>query len=142
MLYEVITPVKNLKSVEFYENPNSNISNDELLTIAPQSQLSFNTGKLVITTVSGGGIHGEARAGSQMFKMPGITLARKIYQPNYAVVDEAKKILADKRKTIFWNPNLTVNENGEALCSFFLTDGGSVITSYSIHYTKLYDGQV
>ncbi|GAB5523947.1 MAG: hypothetical protein Roseis2KO_18190 [Roseivirga sp.] len=61
------------------------------------------------------------------FKMKGYHIARDFYVPAY---DQAQKFAPDHRKTIFWEPHLTTDENGLATISYFNTDyPGEVIVN-------------
>ncbi|MEM9547360.1 MAG: alpha-2-macroglobulin family protein [Bacteroidota bacterium] len=64
--------------------------------------------------------------------------ARKFYVPRYR--KSSPKIRDDFRQTIYWNPNVQTNQNGEATFSFFTSDE---ITSFSLIAEGITaDGQV
>jgi hypothetical protein len=47
-------------------------------------------------------------------------LTKKFYSPKYDTID--KRLLPDTRKTIFWEPNLVSNANGELTVTFYTSD--------------------
>jgi hypothetical protein len=47
-------------------------------------------------------------------------LTKKFYSPKYDTADE--KLMPDNRKTIFWEPNLVSNANGELTVTFYTSD--------------------
>jgi hypothetical protein len=56
------------------------------------------------------------------FKMvitKGFNQHRKFFEPNY---DEEDKTVADTRNTLYWNPMVITDENGEATIRFFCSD--------------------
>jgi hypothetical protein len=54
------------------------------------------------------------------YKLPAYSAAREFYAPNTVREDEFSK--PDIRTTLFWNPKLAFDENGEALVNFFNSD--------------------
>jgi uncharacterized protein YfaS (alpha-2-macroglobulin family) len=56
----------------------------------------------------------------------GYYLAREFYSPRYATSKQDFK-KPDMRKTIYWNPTIETDRNGEALVKFFNTDFDATI---------------
>ncbi|WP_017731188.1 TonB-dependent receptor plug domain-containing protein [Nafulsella turpanensis] len=55
------------------------------------------------------------------FKYPGYYLAREFYTPNYHK-DDPSHAKPDFRSTLYWNPDIFIDENGEAEIKFFTSD--------------------
>lgn len=55
------------------------------------------------------------------FKHPGYYLAREFYSPNYEE-DDSQHAKPDFRSTLYWNPDIVINENGQASLEFFTSD--------------------
>lgn len=63
----------------------------------------------------------EAAPGIITFVKKGFYTAREFYVPKYDQ-DLLANRQPDYRSTVYWNPNITTDENGEATVSFFSTD--------------------
>ncbi|GEM_PF-2644961 len=50
------------------------------------------------------------------------SIIKEFYAPKYSSEDEKLSPVPDVRKTIYWNPELITNENGEASFSFYTDD--------------------
>ncbi|WP_017731187.1 TonB-dependent receptor plug domain-containing protein [Nafulsella turpanensis] len=55
------------------------------------------------------------------FKHPGYYLAREFYTPNYHK-DDPSHAKPDFRSTLYWNPDIFIDEDGEAEIKFFTSD--------------------
>ncbi len=71
----------------------------------------------------------EGRRGVHNFVHPGYYPAREFYTPDYDANDE-KRIKPDYRNTLYWNPTLTTDDNGDINFSFFTSDEAG---EYRIH---------
>jgi hypothetical protein len=63
----------------------------------------------------------EERMGMINFLKEGYYRAREFYTPDYDVPEE-KHIKPDFRRTLYWNPSLTTDENGNIEFSFYTSD--------------------
>ena len=52
----------------------------------------------------------------------GLQLRREFYAPRYETARQLENRLPDKRTLLYWNPNLTVDTNGQARTDFFTSD--------------------
>jgi hypothetical protein len=55
-------------------------------------------------------------------RLVGFHLAREFYSPRYNATSP-NATLADYRKTVFWQPNIVPDKNGDILISYYNTDG-------------------
>ncbi len=72
---------------------------------------------IAIITRSGAGPFVQRSSGVYVYKPLPIYIPRTFYSPKYAVKPTNEVI--DARATLFWEPNLTANENGEASLYFY-----------------------
>ena len=54
-------------------------------------------------------------------------LSREFYQPAYNNQEKVDDIVPDLRNLVYWNPNVTTNEEGEAIISFYNADRPQII---------------
>ena len=66
----------------------------------------------------------------------GFQLPAEFYSPKYETAQQKNDKTPDLRTTIFWQPNVTINENGEANFSFYAAD---YATNYSVVIEGLTD---
>lgn len=109
------------------EIPSSQVETVEVLKFASASiyGMSGGNGVLIITTKRGG----QSNAGGQVAS-PGILpiapigfyKAREFYSPKYNYTNLKSK-QADLRSTIYWNPEIKLNENGNASFDYYNADG-------------------
>lgn len=52
----------------------------------------------------------------------GLQLQRKFYSPVYENESESQKRIPDFRSTLYWNPNLPVDESGNTSMKFYTSD--------------------
>ena len=83
---------------------------------------------LEITTRSGQGPFMRRATGIYVYKPLPTTTPAVFYSPRYRVNDLNNK-LPDLRSTIYWNPNVVTDKNGEATVRFYTADGFS---NYSV----------
>ena len=57
----------------------------------------------------------------QKIKVTGFAPSKKFYSPNYSTADDSHA-RADYRSTIYWNPNVSTNEDNRAVVSFYAAD--------------------
>lgn len=74
-----------------------------------------------ITTKSGKGPFLKKSANIYLYKPMNYGNAKVFYAPKYTVDNKNDKT-PDFRSTIYWNPNVITNEQGEAVVSFFTAD--------------------
>ena len=78
-------------------------------------------GVIAVYTKTGfGGAIAEV-PGKLITKYGGYSAAREFYQPNYET-KTAENAIPDKRSTIYWNPNLKIDESGKAKIKYYNTD--------------------
>ena len=80
-------------------------------------------GVLVITTRIQGDAYDipQASLGNLRFKGHGFYKAREFYSPKYFTSGQGSTL--DQRSTIYWNPNLTTDANGNGSFEFYNADG-------------------
>ena len=114
--------INQLEAPEFIESVNpADVEGIEILTSAYNVSVlgpDASSGVIYITTKSGGG--GSIRPATNVAKLTniGYTTTKEFYAPAY---DNPKinSAMQDLRSTIYWNPNLNTNVNGQANFSFF-----------------------
>jgi 5-hydroxyisourate hydrolase-like protein (transthyretin family) len=57
----------------------------------------------------------------------GYSKKRMFYSPKYRTNEQRENPIPDLRKTLYWNPNVTTDENGEAVVSYYNSDRKSTI---------------
>ncbi|SIS49322.1 TonB-dependent receptor plug domain-containing protein [Belliella pelovolcani] len=77
-------------------------------------------GIIAVYTKIGDRYVGES-TGSLVSNISGYSAAREFYQPNYET-KTAENAIPDKRSTIYWNPNLKIDESGKAKIKYYNTD--------------------
>ena len=82
---------------------------------------------LEITTFSGNGIFMRKTPGVIVYKPVPVGVTLQFYSPRYSVKTDNNKV-TDVRSTIFWNPNLITNKEGEAVTSFYAAGKPSTYT--------------
>lgn len=63
----------------------------------------------------------DAAPGIVIFTKQGYYTAREFYAPKYSE-NLPEHVRPDYRSTVYWNPNITTDENGKASVSFFTSD--------------------
>jgi hypothetical protein len=76
-----------------------------------------------ITTYAGKGKFYKNMPGTYLYKPLAPVVAKTFYSPRY-IVAENDSAFPDYRSTIYWKPNITTNEKGEAEFSFYTSDSG------------------
>ena len=82
---------------------------------------------LEITTRSGHGPVISNTIGTYLYKPLPLSRPAQFYEPRYAVNDKSKH-LPDTRSTIYWQPNVNTDANGNATISFYTADKHSTYT--------------
>lgn len=81
----------------------------------------FDHAFIEITTYSGNGAFLKKTPGVFLYKPPvAFNTSAHFYSPKYTVKEE--KHLPDLRSTIYWNPDIVTNKDGEAEISFYTAD--------------------
>lgn len=62
-----------------------------------------------------------------LFRVNGFQTAKEFYNPDYQVEPAS---LPDARTTLYWNPKLITDENGEAIVSFYTSDLSGTFLAY------------
>ncbi len=85
--------------------------------------LEGGSGVLVITTRNQGdsNVIQQSSLGNLRFKAHGFYKAREFYSPKYLVTTQNNNL--DQRSTIFWNPNLATDVNGNGAFEYYNSDG-------------------
>ena len=55
-------------------------------------------------------------------KISGYDIVKEFYQPKYENTEIKNNSIPDFRSVLYWNPNVTTDENGEALVDFYTSD--------------------
>ena len=86
-------------------------------------------GALVITTKRGSGqdtyVSSDVPAGTITYPFKGFYKARTFYSPKYKGNGSDKQLM-DLRNTIYWNPEITTDKNGQASFEYFNADSKGV----------------
>jgi hypothetical protein len=102
-------------------NP-ADVQGIEVLTSAMYTTLygtDANAGALIITLKNGSEISYQSvpAPGLLVYKFKGFYKAREFYSPKYGAKIPAP--ISDKRKTIFWEPDIITDESGQAAFEYF-----------------------
>ncbi|MCU0399978.1 MAG: TonB-dependent receptor plug domain-containing protein [Algoriphagus sp.] len=102
---------RDVQSIEVYKDPSR--------TAIFGSQGA--NGAIAVYTKSGAGISYQSVGGTLVTKYGGYATPREFYSPKY---DEKSPATAttDKRATLYWNPMVTTDENGNANLTYFNSD--------------------
>jgi len=87
------------------------------MSVAP-SDMAF----VEITTRSGGGPGISNTPGTYLYKPLPFSLSKQFYEPKYTVKNRNIAV-KDYRSTIYWEPNLVTDKDGNATVSFYAADG-------------------
>ncbi|MBE0678704.1 MAG: TonB-dependent receptor plug domain-containing protein, partial [Bacteroidales bacterium] len=91
-------------------------------------------GAIVITTRKGSDAYKEIpKSNIRSFTPLGYQAPAEYYSPRYDIQEQRESGPPDLRTTIFWNPNVTVTADGEAVFDFYTADAPS-------EYTVLIEG--
>lgn len=90
--------------------------------LAPSSAMIYGSG-------GGGGyafftrtnVSSVAEIKTVSYKFPGYSQSKEFYSPNYTSVS-SDYFISDHRNTLYWQPNITLNDEGKANISFFTSD--------------------
>jgi hypothetical protein len=117
-----------LKNILPSDITNLNISNS-LLDIHKYTPLNFNA-VIEITTIQG--MYRYRQPHMQIG--PSILNAERVfYSPDYAVESSTS---ADNRKTLYWNPKITLNPGNSLLISFYTSDIKGVFYGHLVGIDK------
>lgn len=116
---------EDVKGIEVMNTPTYNsayrshfLSIQELLSTGP-ARVDFSF--VEITTHSGSGPFMRKTPGMYLYKPVFPFISKQFYSPKYASPDEVTAF-PDFRTTIYWNPNIITNENGEATVTFYTSE--------------------
>jgi len=111
---------EDVKGIEIMRSPRYSMS----------YQVRFNEGKVdfmdppiyvEITTYGGVGPFLKKMPGMYLLKPNAPSVGRLFYSPKYASPEE-ETVFPDLRQTIYWNPDVITNKNGEAYMSFYTSE--------------------
>ncbi|MCF3111470.1 hypothetical protein LL912_21975 [Niabella sp. CC-SYL272] len=116
---------EDVRGIEVMNNPRYNssyrshyLSTAELMNSGPASiDYSF----IEITTRTGSGPFLKKTPGMYLYKPVVPVIARQFYSPRYTSPDE-KTILPDMRTTVYWNPEIITDKDGQARVSFYTSE--------------------
>lgn len=116
---------EDIKGIEVMNTPAYNSSYrshflniNELMNTGPAKvDYSF----IEITTQSGSGPFMRKTPGIYLYKPVFPFISKQFYSPKYTSPDEVTAF-PDFRSTIYWNPNIITNENGEATITFYTSE--------------------
>ncbi|TKC61202.1 carboxypeptidase regulatory-like domain-containing protein [Pedobacter hiemivivus] len=114
-----IRGIEVMQSPRYNQNYMANFAPDLRFRADPvnDTDLAF----IAITTKNGDGPFIKRRPGIYMYRPLKVNYAEQFYSPLYTAKEKPAKP-TDFRSTIYWNPNITTNEKGEANVSFFCSD--------------------
>ncbi|TSJ44514.1 hypothetical protein FO440_10150 [Mucilaginibacter corticis] len=75
---------------------------------------------IVITTINGNGWYKSPKTGTVTYRPLPILYPQQFYSPKYNVISNVK--VPDYRPTLYWEPNITTDQNGKAKVSFYTSD--------------------
>jgi len=104
----------------------ANIRGIELIYSRKYTEWSRDMPRLIITTYNDKGGLKNFKGGNQAYRPLPITVPKVFYSPKYDIKPTVK--LPDYRTTVHWEPNITTDENGKAMVSFYTSDAGSSLT--------------
>lgn len=80
-------------------------------------------GVVMITTKKGGGRGSDRKSDSMLSIVPlGFQNPVEFYSPSYETKEQEKSRLPDLRKTVYWNPDISVSKEGRATFDFYTSD--------------------
>lgn len=84
-------------------------------------------GVILIYTKKGVDTEIESKSkGFNEFRLPGFSIVKKFYLPDYSRKTE-ENIKPDRRTTVYWNPDVTTNNLGEATINFYNSDVAGIL---------------
>ncbi|WP_299352257.1 hypothetical protein [Mucilaginibacter sp.] len=75
---------------------------------------------IIITTVKGNGWYKSPKTGTVTYRPLPLLNPQQFYSPKYNIVSSVTE--PDYRSTLYWEPNITTNQNGKANVSFYTSD--------------------
>lgn len=114
-----IQGIEVMQSPRYNQNYMANFAPDLRFRADPvnDTDLAF----IAITTKNGDGPFIKRRPGIYMYRPLKVNYTEQFYSPLYVAKEKPAKP-TDFRSTIYWNPNITTNDKGEANVSFFSSD--------------------
>jgi len=79
-------------------------------------------GAIVITLKKGASLHAQPARGIITYDPLGYSSSVEFYHPKYETPQEKSSFRADLRSTIYWNPALQLDENGNAVIEYYTPD--------------------
>ncbi len=117
-------PTKEIRSVEILNSPKNARKYINLLWPNPMSQPTFLTISIInIYTYSKNGLFGVQRTtGITKAKLAGFSPIREFYVPKHEDLTTEDWKVPDLRSTIYWNPNVETDSEGNAKVEFYNPD--------------------
>ena len=100
--------------------------NDPLYNLGDPHPGYFGTILITTKTGSGGNISGNKRF---TISPLGYQVSKSFYSPAYETTEQQNETTPDLRSTIYWNPDVRANDDGEAEINFYAADPE---TSYTV----------
>ena len=70
-------------------------------------------------------MNSESETKTVSYKFPGYSQSKEFFSPDYSSVN-SDYFISDNRNTLYWQPNVTLNDEGKAEISFFTSDDQGV----------------
>jgi len=83
---------------------------------------------LITTKARNGGLTDDKKGRSLKITPLGYQVKKEFYSPAYETAEQQSETTPDLRSTIYWNPNVRTNEDGEAEISFYAADPETTYT--------------
>ncbi|TAE31737.1 MAG: hypothetical protein EAZ91_06375 [Cytophagales bacterium] len=106
-------------------NPNDVEAIDIIVNPGTAGALSGFTGGCAMNILTRRGPDPKKPLQSAYVTLQGYVVAREFYSPNYATTDPPAR--PDRRATLYWNPSVQTDSNGEATVRFYNTDERTTI---------------
>lgn len=112
---------EDIKGIEVMTSPRYTGSYFQKFTNDPMKQQPYENAYIEITTYSGHGAFLKKTPGVYLYRPPmAFTVTAEFYSPKYPV--KSNHDIPDVRSTIYWQPNVITNKEGEAVIKFYTAD--------------------
>ncbi len=102
-----------------------------------ENSLFYNSPEAIISiyTKGGGGLYASSDIeGVSKIYLKGYTKVKEFYSPDYS--DTKVNVNNDKRSTLYWNPLITTDANGQAQVDFYNTDISTLLRAEAVGFSK------
>ncbi|MDH5367782.1 MAG: TonB-dependent receptor plug domain-containing protein [Cyclobacteriaceae bacterium] len=112
--------------------PNITSENIDYLTIVKDVSGTFLYGSraidgIVFITSKYVPDNSDPKMSKNMILLKGYSKHRVFYSPQYITEESKNNPIPDLRKTIYWNPTITTDENGEAIVNYYNADRKTIV---------------